>query len=213
MKAVSFFALLPLLAEAANLVERQFGTAPVAKIEQVKPQLREDAKRQITYFGPYTLRANDGKKQSGGMGGMGGMLEDANGQNMMLMMSNGFPRNATVLAGKVGLSFLDGSVADETKGVYIHHVITQDTSKKVAPFVTFCDSKAISTGAGISDRLMGGLGAGFLGTGDDNKNMQTYYTTPDGKYDAGFHLGTKDSFVANVMTVNYNTSPKQVYLT
>ena len=67
------------------------------------------------------------------------------------MPSDAFCKSCTVLKGHIGLMYMDGTVATPKNGsgVYIHHILTYDTSKRASNFVSSC---AIG-GSGIS---MGG---------------------------------------------------------
>jgi len=51
-----------------------------------------------------------------------------------------------------------------------------------------------------------------LGTGEDNADGLTLYTSTDGTRNSGFHLNKGDTFLANAQLVNYNKEPKKVYV-
>jgi hypothetical protein len=55
-------------------------------------------------------------------------------------------------------------------------------------------------------------GAGFIGQGEDNGDSTIMFTSADGKYNSGFHVGTADKFLLNADLVNYNNVTKDVYL-
>jgi len=142
----------------------------------------------------------------GGMGGMGGMNgEDSQLFNVKMLGSAFCPKGCTVLSGKIHLNYTDGTKADVSNGVYIHHVITSDKTKRPGVF-----TKCVNGGAssGIEDML----GEGFVGAGDDNSNAPFMYTTKDGQFQSGFYLGPKDELSAQVALVNYNKVQKQVLL-
>lgn len=137
------------------------------------------------------------------MGGMSG--EDAQDYTVNMKGSAFCPGGCMVLSGKIHLNYTDGTKADVSNGVYIHHVITSDQSKRQAAF-----TRCISGGAasGIEDML----GVGFVGAGDDNSNAPFLYTTKDGSFQSGFYLGPSDTLSARVALVNYNKVQKQVLL-
>src|ERR1700760_612356 len=94
------------------------------------------------------------------------------------------------------------------QGIYIHHVLTSDTSKKQSPWLSACGAPT-SPGRSITSL---GSGTGFLGTGEDNADGLTLYTSTDGTRNSGFHLNKGDVFLANAQLVNYNKEPKKVYV-
>ncbi|KAF2400595.1 hypothetical protein EJ06DRAFT_397833 [Trichodelitschia bisporula] len=152
-----------------------------------------------------------GKSSGGMMGGMGGDSTLA-GQSYFLNIKKGFcNENApcTVYAGKVGVQFEDGTKADPSKGVYIHHVLTTDTTKKTESWLSSCDNPT-RPGSSVSSM---GSGTGFVGTGEDSGDVPVLYTSRDGKANAGYHVGQGDAFMAMVELVNYNKEAKQVYIT
>jgi len=116
---------------------------------------------------------------------------------------------APFFAGKVGVEFEDGTKADPSRGVYIHHVLTTDTTKRVTSFLSSCDNPSR---AGTSVSSMGS-GTGFVGTGEDSGDSPVLYTSRDGKANAGYFVEKGDSFMAMVELVNYNKEAKKVLIT
>jgi hypothetical protein len=113
-------------------------------------------------------------------------------------------KDCTVLRGHIGLADKEGKkiVPTKNEGVYIHHILTYDTTKRTQPFVNDC-----------MGGLTGLLGAKFVGSGEDNNNVPVYYTDKDGSHSGGFHVGRTDSFSMNADLVNLNTASTQIYLT
>jgi len=105
--------------------------------------------------------------------------------------------------------FMNGTKADPSKGVYIHHVLTTDRTKRVASWLSACNSPS-RAGSSISSL---GSGTGFVGTSEDAGDHPVMYTQRDGKSDAGYWVQKSDSFVATAELVNYNKEPQKVYLT
>lgn len=106
-----------------------------------------------------------------------------------------FCGDCTVLAGQIILKYLDGSIANASTGVYVHHILT--TGLKSAPsFVRSCSNLA--------------GGSGFVGNGDDNSNEPVLYASKDGTLQSGFWVSPSDRFMAQFVLVNYNAQPKQV---
>lgn len=224
--------LLPLAVSASSIFERQAPPAggastgaKVAGIDNVEPQYRKTAKRTITKFGPYTIRgasataggAKGGKSGGGGMpgGGMGMGMGDSTsmGQSFFLSVRNGMCNElakgpCTILAGRVGVMWIDGKKADPSNGIYIHHILSSDNTKKETPWFSACNAP---TRAGMSISAMTG-GTGFLGTGEDGSDAMTIYTSNDGTRDSGYHVGEKDVFTIWAQLVNYNKDPAKVYI-
>ena len=85
---------------------------------------------------------------------------------MFSIPNEGFCRDCTVLQGKMALEYEDGKPAIPTpdgKGVYIHHILTYDITKRSKSFV--------SCGSGLASLLSGGIGSKFIGSGEDNNSV------------------------------------------
>jgi len=129
------------------------------------------------------------------MGGMGGMMGD-DGQTSALSMSGAeLCGSCTVLSGQIKITFADGSHANDSMGVYVHHILT-NVMTSMPNFV----------------RTTGLMGMGFVGAGDDNGNSGFLYAPRDGSVESGFWIAPTDRFAANVVLVNYNNVPKRVYV-
>jgi hypothetical protein len=150
------------------------------------------------------------------MGGMamGGMGDNTlGGQTFALSINKGFCNDdgpCTVYAGKLGVMFEDGTPATPASGIYIHHVLTTDVSKKTDPFLSACNAP---TRAGFSVSSLKPGSTGFVGVGEDSGDHPILYTTSDGSLDAGYHVKKGENFEANVVLVNYNKEPKNVLIT
>jgi hypothetical protein len=67
---------------------------------------------------------------------------DPNGFAFTRMMKKGaFCSDCTVLGGKMIVVFDNGTRADIGGGVYLHHSIALDTSKRLSGFITSCPPK------------------------------------------------------------------------
>jgi len=193
--------LLPLAASAATIQPRQASSATLAGVDKAEPRVRKTAQRTITKFGPYTLSAAS----------TSGKDSTLTGNMFFQTISKGFCNDkgpCTVLAGKVGVMYADGSPADPSNGIYIHHILTSDTSKHQTPWLSSCGAPT-RPGRSISAF---GSGTGFLGTGEDSADGQALYTSEDGTRNSGYHIGKGDSFLANMQVVNYNKEPKKILL-
>lgn len=115
----------------------------------------------------------------------------------------GFCKNCTVLAGKATLFFENGTKAGVDSGVYIHHIVTLDGSKKNNGFPFY-----------LCREQKGFLGTfpapGFLVSGNDEASNM--FTTPDGTFNAGFQLGPQPKIAMQAELVNYRVEPQQVFV-
>jgi hypothetical protein len=116
--------------------------------------------------------------------------------------------DCTVLAAKVGVMFADGSEANPSTGIYIHHILTSDSTKKQKPWLSNCGSS--SRPAVNIAGLLGGTA--FVGTGEDSADGLALYTSEDGTRNSGYHVGAQDSFQGWAQLVNYNKVDKQIYV-
>jgi hypothetical protein len=92
-------------------------------------------------------------------------------------------------------------------GIYIHHLLTTDRTKKVENFLSACDNP---TTPGMS--VSGFGGTGFVGVGEDSGDSPVLYTARDGSSKAGYWVAQGDQFTANIVLVNYNKEPKKVFV-
>jgi hypothetical protein len=92
-------------------------------------------------------------------------------------------------------------------GIYIHHILTSDSTKKQNPWLSNCNNP--NTPAVNIAGLLGGTA--FIGTGEDSNGL-TVYTSKDGTRNTGYHVGAQDTFSGVAQLVNYNKESKQVYV-
>jgi hypothetical protein len=138
---------------------------------------------------------------------------DEHGQGFFDIISNGICENdCTVIAGKTGLVFADGTEAGPSQGIQVHHILTSDLSKSQNQAVAFCAVANPGPAKPFNGtRFAKIIGAGFLGQGEDNGEI--VFTSEDGSYPAGFFLGAKDRFALLGDFVNFNNETKEVYVT
>jgi len=190
MKSLLF--LLPAVASAAVLRERQLGKSfTLAGTSKLEPEVRPNqAVRVLQRFGPLSLKGRGAKADSGQ-------------QNFMFTFpQNGLCHNCTVLKGRVML--LDANNKPVTvrngSGVYIHHILTFDTTKRGGSFLSGCSS------------VTGMLGSKFLGSGEDNNNVDVWYTNKRGDHLGGFQIGASDRFSINADLVSLNSAASRIYI-
>jgi len=195
--------LLPLAVSAAVLGEQSAEAVNVV-VEKLEPRYRKTANRARYKMGPYTL--------NGSKGGSG--LGDSTMQGQAIFMSMP-PKTlcnrdgpCTILAGKVGVVYADGKDANPSNGIYIHHILTSDSTKKQTPWLSQCGSP--NTPALNIAGILGGTA--FVGTGEDSADGLTVYTSEDGTRDSGYHVGAQDTFTGWAQIVNYNKESKSIYV-
>jgi hypothetical protein len=121
---------------------------------------------------------------------------------MFSFPQNGLCRNCTVLKGRVML--LDANYNPVTvrnnSGVYIHHILTFDTTKRGGGFLSGCSS------------VTGMMGSKFIGSGEDNNNVDVWYTNKRGDHLGGFQIGASDRFSMNADLVSLNSAASRIYI-
>ncbi|KAF2436859.1 hypothetical protein EJ08DRAFT_655026 [Tothia fuscella] len=199
------------LAAAGVLETRQRATPKFESLvaSPNAPRVHATSKRTLTSYGPFILPASKGGAAAGG-GGMGMGDSTLGGTSFMLNMEKGICSDktngpCTVFGGNVSVYFEDGRKATPADGIYIHHLLTTDRTKKATNFLSACDNP---TRAGMS--VSGFGGTGFVGVGEDSGEEPVLYTQRDGQSKAGYWVAENDKFMANVVLVNYNKEQKSV---
>jgi len=166
---------------------------PLVASKQVQPQYRSTAKRSILSYGPIKLYGLDEQKPRSGVPAL-----DRKGQSGVGYVSRGMCGNCTLLSGRLLLRYKDGSPALPSNGVYIHHFLSFDIAKpRKNP---------------IEGGVLGGVPfAEFVNSGQDSGDSDTLFTSPDGKYNSGFHL-TRPRLLIQYDIVNYNPTAKDIYI-
>jgi len=125
---------------------------------------------------------------------------DAKGQAGKVNLSEGIPRNATVIAARWTWVYEDGTEAGPANDVYLHHLISSDVTKlKANPF----------SGCNAFDEL---VGRQFNNRGQDSGEKETLYTLQDSNLISGYHLGILPIIRVQYDLINYSKQAKTVYL-
>jgi hypothetical protein len=135
---------------------------------------------------------------------------DPTGQSCMMVMPSGMCDDCTILAGRSGLVFEDGSVASLGQWVYIHHILTHDLSKVPKAPVSKCVVNDDMTPTAEKGGDME-LGAQLFALGEGSGDGHFYLTSRDGKYESGFFVAKEDAFGFQADLVNYSKEEKKVY--
>jgi hypothetical protein len=124
-------------------------------------------------------------------------------------------KDCTIISVRLSLSYEDGSEATPETGVYIHHLLSFNPSRPSINAIGLCDVKDPATDIGFFNKLLPiNLPlAPFTGRGEDGGPVSAVFTSDDGKYGSGFHLGNDDYIVVQSDLVNYNNVTQNVYLT
>jgi hypothetical protein len=125
---------------------------------------------------------------------------DAKGQAGKLNLSEGVPRNVTVIAARWAWVYEDGKEAGPTDDVYLHHLISSDVTKlKANPF----------SGCNGFDEM---IGRQFNNRGQDSGEKETLYMMPNSTLVSGYQLGVLPILRVQYDLINYSKQPKNVYL-
>jgi len=207
-EATNWAGMLSAMGGISWLMDAAMPEARLAKVEDIKPKYRSAAKRKVFKYGPYTLVGKGQPKPP-----LGFVSMDEHGQGFFDIISSGIcEKDCTVIAGKTGLAFEDGTEAGPAQGIQIHHILTSDLSKSQNQAVAYCATKNTTPSQKFNGtRFAKVIGAGFIGQGEDNGEI--VFTSQDGSYPAGFQLGAKDRFILLGDYVNYNNVSKDVYVT
>jgi hypothetical protein len=128
----------------------------------------------------------------------------------MYKITDGICKDCTVLKGKAGIRVKGEAPGTENKKVYIHHILTNEATKPVNSFLSGCTD---STTAAPQSRTASMGGSKFIGTGDDQASIYTFYTPQDVQLNTGYYVQTTFSFNMNAVLVNEENVKKDVYIT
>jgi hypothetical protein len=95
--------------------------------------------------------------------------------------------------------------------VYVHHILSVDLSKQGSMPISICDyANPVVNETSVVPMMPA---YGFIGQGEDNGDTAIFFTTYDGSYPSGFHIGSDDKFLLQTDLVNYNNESRTVYVT
>src|ERR1700761_7368516 len=123
--------------------------------------------------------------------------------------------DCTILSSRIGLSYEDGSEATPETGMYIHHLLAFSASRPSVNAIGLCDVDDPTKDIGWFNKILPSNIpiSPFTGRGEDGGAVSMVFTSDDGKYDSGFHLGKNDYIVVQSDLVNYKNETQNVYLT
>lgn len=146
------------------------------------------------------------------------MSLDPRGQGKLTYLPKGNlcgGKDCTILTARLGLTYEDGREASPETGVYIHHLLSFNPSRPSTNAIGLCDVTDPDKDLGFINKILpSNLPiAPFTGRGEDGGPVSATFTSEDGKYDSGFHLGKNDYLVVQSDLVNYSNETQNVYLT
>jgi hypothetical protein len=122
---------------------------------------------------------------------------DPNGISFVRNVEGGICADCTVLTTKADVVFANGTRADISSGVYLHHVIFMNVGKSQEPWISACPQTANSPAAPAKSVTPV---ASFAGGAIDE--FTDWFATKDAKTDGGYHVAAKDSFLMQAELVN-----------
>jgi hypothetical protein len=161
------------------------------KTVEKKPKYRPDAKRFAFTYGPFELLGKDERKAAGSM--------DKKGQTHAGMITQGInEKQVTFLSAHLRLKHENGSLA-EAPGVYIHHILVSPVGDSKPMPIVRDPPTGLSTPSGFIDR------------GEDSGEVETVFTSKDGKFNGGYHASNGMRFLITSDLVNYSNVKKTLY--
>jgi len=111
------------------------------------------------------------------------------------------------------LTYEDGTEATPDNGVYIHHLLSFSPIRPTTNAIGPCDVNDPSKDIGINKYLENLPFSPFTGRGEDGAAVDMVFTSSDGKFDSGYHLGKNDYIMMQSDLVNYSNDTKKVFVT
>jgi hypothetical protein len=130
---------------------------------------------------------------------------DPNGMTMAKRLTNGFCKNCTIVAAKTNVIFVNGTRADVSSGVYLHHLTITDYVKPADGFVSFCPGV-------LSEKdkpKLSPVGTPFMG-GAVDEHVE-HFTPKDANIRAGYHVKNSQFFIQSEI-VNYRPENMDVFV-
>jgi hypothetical protein len=124
-------------------------------------------------------------------------------------------RDCTLLSARLGLTYEDGREATPETGVYIHHLLSFNPSRTSTNAIGICDVPDPDKDIGFVNKVFPNALpiSPFSGRGEDGGPVNQIFTSSDGTYNSGYHLGKNDYVVVQSDLVNNRNQSQKVYLT
>jgi hypothetical protein len=124
---------------------------------------------------------------------------DPNGISYVRNVDGGICTNCTVLTTKADVVFANGTRADISSGVYLHHVIFMHIGKSQEQWVSACPEITNSSITPPTTKSANPV-ASFAGGAIDE--FTDWFATKDARKESGYHIASKTSFLMQAELVN-----------
>jgi hypothetical protein len=113
------------------------------------------------------------------------------------------------------MTYEDGSEATPDTGVYVHHLLSFTPGHPSTNAIGLCDVPDPAKDIGSFNKAMSNTlpFSPFTGRGEDGGAVPYVFTSDDGKFESGFHMGKNDFVLVQSDLVNYKNETQTVYLT
>jgi hypothetical protein len=147
---------------------------------------------------------------------------DPEGFQVSKTIKEGICKDCSILSSKIDAVFENGTRADLTSGVYLHHIIALNAGTErrannmLNPWSDFCAGGGMAASFGTKalsslNWIFGSRNQDVFAFGAVDEFRQ-YFTTPDGILDSGFYRGPDDYIFTQAELINIRPEPVQVYL-
>lgn len=176
-------------------------------------RLRSESKKSKASFGPYKLVGKNDYRPMSEVFSL-----DPRGQGTVSFIGKGNlcgGKDCTILSARIGLTYADGTDATPETGVYIHHLLSFLPGVPSVNSIGFCDVAEPEKDIGFFNNIVGNNlpFSPFTGRGEDGGPVSMIFTSGDGKFNSGFHIGKDDVIVVQSDIVNYKNVSQNVYVT
>jgi hypothetical protein len=134
---------------------------------------------------------------------------------LVARMITGLPHNVTIIQSKILLIDENGTPLGIDQGIYQHHVNMLPIARRFfdePSFAAICpEHDKTFYPVGGFDRPVGMDVIGHVFATQAVENFTLWYTTPDGKLNAGYH-SDGSPVIMGAEIVNYNPTNKKVYI-
>jgi hypothetical protein len=120
--------------------------------------------------------------------------------NVFDKIITGLPTDVMILESQSALQYANGTEADVNTGIYNHHLIIADASKKPVDPIACPGSEKAPTALPMSV---------FMGASEANRDL--VFATPDGRFNSGFYIGRTNKIILTAEIVNYSNSTQEIY--
>lgn len=182
-----------------------FGGGDTGKLVRTKTltaKLRPGAVKKAFYYGPMTLKGKDESKMFGSL--------DPKGQSDLYTITKGpchdVEGGCTVLSVHWQLEHADsGKLASPENNVYIHHMLSFDTTKKPnSPLGGFLGNN--------NQQLASIAGSAFGDRGEDSGDTATTFVSANSSQLGGYHMKKEARLFVQTDLVNYDDKQKKLFL-